>query len=68
MYGINIRKITSPLGAIVLALLSTATMVAQQAGAAGGSVSGSVSDTMGTGIPRSVVVFKNESTNAVTKI
>ena len=64
MYGMSFRKIASALSVVVLALISTATMVAQQAGA----ISGSVADTMGTGIPRSTLVFKNESTNAVTKI
>ena len=64
MYGINFRRFAVPLGAVALALLSTATIVAQQAGA----VTGSVSDTMGTGIPHSIVVFRNETTNVVTKI
>jgi iron complex outermembrane receptor protein len=59
---------TGPLRMIALALLSTATMVAQQTGSGVGSVSGSVADTMGTGIPRSTVALKNEKTNAVTKI
>src|SRR6516162_1920957 len=58
------KRFASSLSAIALAVISTATMVAQQAG----TVSGTVSDTMGTGIPRSTVVLKNESTNAVTKI
>ncbi len=64
MYGMNLRRIALSFGAAALALVSIATMVAQQAGA----ISGSVADTMGTSIPRSTVVFKNESTNAVTKI
>ena len=58
------KRFASSLSAIALAVIGSATMVAQQAG----TVSGSVSDTMGTGIPRSTVVLKNESTNAVTKI
>jgi len=64
MHKMNFRKIASTLSAIALALLSTATMMAQQSG----SVSGSVADTMGTGIPRSTIVLRNESTNAVTKV
>jgi iron complex outermembrane receptor protein len=52
------------MGAIALAATFTATMVAQQAG----TVSGNVSDTKGTGIPRSTVMLRNESTNAVTKV
>ena len=65
MYGKNCRRIVSSLGVLTLAMLSTATMVAQQAA---GSITGSVADTMGPGIPRSTVVLKNETTNAVTKI
>jgi iron complex outermembrane receptor protein len=42
----------------------TATLVAQQAG----TISGSVSDTKGTGVPHSTIVLRNETTNAVTKI
>ena len=33
MYGMSLRRIASPLAHVALALLSTATMVAQQAGA-----------------------------------
>src|SRR5215472_8736002 len=58
------KRFASSLGAIALAVISTATMVAQQAG----TVSGTVSDTIGTAIPRPTVVLKNENTNAVTKI
>ena len=60
----KIKKSVITMSAIALALLSTATMLAQQAGA----IAGNVSDTKGTGIPHSTVVFKNEATNAVTKI
>jgi iron complex outermembrane receptor protein len=59
-----LKKFALVLSAIAFAITFTATMVAQQTG----TVSGNVSDTMGTGIPRTTVVFKNESTNAVTKI
>ena len=67
MYGISFMKserVASTLSAIALGLLSTATMVAQQVGA----ISGNVADTMGTAIPHSTVIFRNESTSAVTKI
>ncbi|WP_084079886.1 TonB-dependent receptor [Edaphobacter aggregans] len=64
MHGMSLRRIVSPLRMIALALISTATMVAQQSG----TITGNVADTMGTGIPHSTVVFRNESTSAVTKI
>ena len=44
--------------------LSTATLMAQQAG----SISGSVSDTKGTGLPHATIVLRNEKTSAVTKV
>jgi iron complex outermembrane receptor protein len=44
--------------------LSTATLVAQQAG----TISGSVSDTKGTGLPHATIVLRNETTNAITKV
>jgi iron complex outermembrane receptor protein len=50
------------LGAMVA--LSTATLMAQQAG----SISGSVSDTKGTGLPHATIVLRNEKTSAVTKV
>jgi iron complex outermembrane receptor protein len=64
MQGMSFREMVSPLRTVALALACTATMVAQQSG----TISGTVADTMGTGIPRSTVVLKNEGTNAVTKI
>ena len=64
MHRRNFRRIVVPLSAVALAMFSAVTMLAQQAGVIGGSVA----DPMGTGIPRSTVVFRNESTNAVTKI
>ncbi|HEX2918207.1 MAG TPA: TonB-dependent receptor, partial [Edaphobacter sp.] len=44
--------------------LSTASLVAQQAG----TISGSVSDTKGTGLPHATIVLRNETTNAITKV
>ncbi|WP_260702908.1 TonB-dependent receptor [Edaphobacter flagellatus] len=58
------RKFAAPLSVAALAVLSTAAVLAQQAA----SVSGTVADTVGTAIPHSIVVIKNESTNAVTKV
>ncbi|MEG9438164.1 TonB-dependent receptor [Edaphobacter sp. HDX4] len=58
----NWKKAILHLG--VLSAISTATLVAQQAG----TISGSVSDTKGTGVPHSTIVLRNETTNAVTKI
>jgi iron complex outermembrane receptor protein len=58
----NWKKTILHLGA--LSAISTATLVAQQAG----TISGSVSDTKGTGVPHSTIVLRNETTNAVTKI
>lgn len=62
MYGVNWYRATWRLSAVVA--LSTATLVAQQAG----TISGSVSDTKGTGLPHSTIVLRNETTNAVTKV
>src|SRR5262245_25860310 len=58
------KRFASSLSAMALALISTATMVPQQTA----TVSGNVLETMGTGMQRSTVVLKNESTNAMTKI
>lgn len=64
MHGIVFRKMIRSAQGFALVLLSTATLMAQQAGA----VAGGVADTKGTGVPHSTVVFRNESTNAITKV
>lgn len=65
MHRICFSRIGVSLRAFALGLLFTAaTVVAQQTGV----VSGSVADTKGTGIPHSTIVFRNEGTNAITKV
>lgn len=63
MHGIVFRKMIPSVQAFALMLLS-ATLVAQQSGA----VAGGVADAKGTAVPHSTVVFRNESTNAITKV
>src|SRR5215831_7224115 len=58
------RKFAFALICIAFSLFSTSVMRAQQSS----TISGSISDTMGTGIPHSTIVFRNEATNAVVKI
>ena len=64
MHGTGLKKMAALMCALVLGFVWTATLMAQQAG----QITGAVTDTKGTGIPHATIVFKNERTNAVTKI
>jgi iron complex outermembrane receptor protein len=63
MKWMHIKKTVFLLICVTLSLFSMGAQAQQSS-----SISGNISDTMGTGIPHSTIVFRNEATNAVTKI
>lgn len=64
MYDRILKRRFLRLGSIALALFPATMMTAQQMGL----ISGTVTDTKGTGIPHSTVVMRDETTNAITKL